>query len=424
MNFTSSSQTYRAVMHFCHILAICLVGCNTLMGQIYQFHDSPDHQAEQLPLDIPFSYENGFIIVEVKLHHVLPLRFVFDTGAEYTILTDKTLLSLFNLEPDRTFTLLGADMQTYLYADLFRGIHLQVGSYAFPGRDILVTHEDYFQFQQHTGSQVHGILGADILQRYVVSIDYKRNRIKLLPSGYSIKAQSRYEIPMSVVRNRPYIQVAAAIGRDAAHQQLKLLLDSGAALGLLLMSGRDSFIVIPENARESVLGIGLGGAILGAQGRLPMLSIGATEFSDVPVSFQYVAEYRDTTFLQGRQGLLGNAILERFKVILDFPGGRAFFIPNRRSNKPFPVNRSGLFVIVSGLELDRYIISSVASDSPGEAAGLRAGDEILAIGWLNKSWLSLTLINRYFQKKKGTSLRIRYRRGQEKNTTHLILGDY
>lgn len=418
------SCTNRSFIHICHILAMCLVVCNPLIGQIYQFHESPDHQADQLPFDIPFSYENGFIIVDVKLHHVLPLRFVFDTGAEYTILTDKTLLSLYNLKPDRTFTLLGADMQTYLYADLFRDIHLQVGNYSFPGRDILVTHEDYFQYQQHTGSYVHGILGADILQRYIVSIDYKKNRIKLLPSDQSIKAQSLYGMPMTVIRNRPYIQVSAAIGQGAGNQQLKLLLDSGAALGLLLISGRDSMIVIPENARESVLGIGLGGLILGAQGRLPMLSIGATEFTDVPVSFQYIAEYRDTLFLSGRQGLLGNAILERFKVILDFPGGRAFLIPNRHSNKPFPVNRSGLFVIVSGPRLDRYIISSVAPGSPGEAAGLKVGDEILGIGWQNNSWLSLTLINRYFQKKKGTSLRIRYRRGPEKNTTNLILGDY
>ena len=42
-------------------------------------------------VEIPFEYVNNFIIVNVVFNRLFPLKFVFDTGAENTILTRKEI---------------------------------------------------------------------------------------------------------------------------------------------------------------------------------------------------------------------------------------------------------------------------------------------------------------------------------------------
>ena len=40
-------------------------------------------------IDIPFEYTNNFIILTVHFNGLLPLKFIFDTGAEHTILSKR-----------------------------------------------------------------------------------------------------------------------------------------------------------------------------------------------------------------------------------------------------------------------------------------------------------------------------------------------
>ena len=71
---------------------------------------------------VPFSYENGFVVVELRFNGIWPLRFIIDTGAEYTILTQREIAEILGLESEREFTLIGADMQTLIKASLIRNI--------------------------------------------------------------------------------------------------------------------------------------------------------------------------------------------------------------------------------------------------------------------------------------------------------------
>ncbi|MEN9415281.1 MAG: hypothetical protein RLZ62_1585, partial [Bacteroidota bacterium] len=83
----------------------------------------------RLPPDVrqtvwPFEYVNNFIVVTVTLNGTIPLKMIFDTGAEHTVLCRRELSDLLGIRYEREFRLLGADMKTELIAYLARNVRL------------------------------------------------------------------------------------------------------------------------------------------------------------------------------------------------------------------------------------------------------------------------------------------------------------
>lgn len=386
-------------------------------------------EAQQIPavgrtIRIPFTYENGFLVVEVLFHHVFPLRFILDTGAEYTLLTHREISELLRFVPERTFSLIGADLATRVEADLIRGVDLELGGHAFPGRDILVTHDDYFRIHVCTGTPIHGIIGADILKPFVVRIDYRRKEVLLTTSSQYRVPSGAESIPLEIVRNKPYVSLPYQQTATDTATQIRLLLDTGAALSLLLLTDSHDAIRLPDRAVHGTLGVGLGGFIMGARGRIEAFGTPPINSRHLIANFQDIREYPDTSFLNGRHGLIGNRWLEQFLVILDYPGKRLHLVPGKSGRKEPPTDRSGLFVLASGAYLDRFVIHEVVPGSPGDLAGLLPGDEIRAINGWPAAWRKLTGIQRCLQGKPGKVQTINIIRGGMPMKVHLTLADY
>ncbi|MCB0614677.1 MAG: clan AA aspartic protease, partial [Phaeodactylibacter sp.] len=135
-------------------------------------------------IDIPFDYVNGFIIVNITFDQAFPLRFIFDTGAEHTILSKREITDLLNVNYLRRFPIIGADLSKELYAYLVQGIEIKVGNIIAKNRSVLVLEEDYFRFEEYAGIDVQGILGSDFFRRFVVKINYSRHVISLYDPQY------------------------------------------------------------------------------------------------------------------------------------------------------------------------------------------------------------------------------------------------
>ena len=68
----------------------------------------------------------------------------------------------------------------------------------------------------------------------------------------------------------------------------KILLDSGAALSLLLDIEKEDEIKIPENAVPGNIGRGLGGDLIGYWGMVDHLKINEFELQSIPSNFQLI----------------------------------------------------------------------------------------------------------------------------------------
>ncbi|RME99363.1 MAG: PDZ domain-containing protein [Bacteroidetes bacterium] len=362
-------------------------------------------------VELPFEYENNFIIIKTVLNSILPVRFIFDTGAENTVLINRELADLIAVNYQRQVTIYGADLRTELKAYVGTGIHFEFNEQLrIANQTILVLEEDYFQFGTFAGINVHGIIGADLLRRFVVKIDYQRRKITLQdPSRFRPPRPTDYhKIPVDFSRHKPYITLSGDVF-DYQGQQLKLLMDTGANLSLLLYTNRqDSLAALPDNLIPTHIGMGLGGQLNGFVGRTARVELGDYTLQNVLTNFQDVTSLLtiDSSLLNDRHGIIGNKILDRFTLIIDYIREEVYARSNRHFTDEFVYDRSGLSLAANTAGGLHYIVIYVTPNSPAAEAGIQVGDEIRRINGLPTYILSLEDIIMRLQRKPGKRIKV------------------
>ncbi len=357
-------------------------------------------------IDIPFEFTNNLILVNVTFGRLFPLKFIFDTGAENTILSKREVTDALGFDYEREFKIMGSDLQAELTAYLVRGVYLNIEDMVAPNHSMLVLQEDYFNFEELLGIKVDGILGADIFRGLTVKIDYQRQVITLSKASSSKIKKDGFEVlPILIEKNKPYLQTTVRTQADSI-VKVKLLLDTGAMLSLLLNSDSHPSLQPPENTIQGQIGAGLGGFLTGHLGRVNALSLGDLMCTQVVTNFQSYQLGMDSIKMKGRNGIIGNEILSRFLVIIDYPGQKLYLQPNRRYKNEFEVDKSGLVIIASDYKLKKFTVHSVITNSPAMEAGMLKGDEIRSINGKPISFFNLEKINKLLRKKEGKKIKI------------------
>lgn len=404
------------------IISIFLLTCLLLPlnGSAQAGFSMPEHTKQ---MDIPFEYVNNFIIVTLVFNGTLPLKMIFDTGAEHTILSKREISDLLGVRYEREFRLMGADLKTELVAYLARNIRLEAQGLPFvaPKEDILVLQEDYFRFEEYAGVSVHGILSAQAFARYIFKINYQRKVITVYDrEGYHMRDPGFQQFPVEVFRNKLYLYTDVSF-RPETRTRVKLLLDTGAGLPLLLFSNADSLVHPPANVISSNIGMGLGGYLEGFVGRTPGLHIGDFHQQGIVTYFQTLDTSRDLSYLNQRNGLIGNLLLSRFQVIFDYYGGSVWLKPSKLFKSNYTFDRSGLQLVAGGVGLDEFTVQSVVAGSPAEEVGVLPGDQIVRVGLTPVSFFGLTELIRKFQQKPGKKIKLTLLRNGKKLKKTIVL---
>jgi predicted metalloprotease with PDZ domain len=91
----------------------------------------------------------------------------------------------------------------------------------------------------------------------------------------------------------------------------------------------------------------------------------------------YIKDVFNVTSYPFTGGLIGNDLLRRFNMIINYPHREIHLLPNGRFKEPFDYTYTGLGVYyVDG----KIMVEDVIKDSPADKAGFKIGDEVFW-GW-------------------------------------------
>lgn len=361
---------------------------------------------------IPFKYVHNFIIIEAKIYGLLPVQFIFDTGAEHVILFKKEYTDLLQIPYDKRIPILGSDLSQEVYALIARNGVIQVNGLPPKPHDLLVLEEDYFDLDEMIGTQVAGLIGGGFFRNLVVRIDYRKHQIQLFdprgfetPDGYTT-------VPVRIKTNKPYVNAEASL-MDGTVVQVDLLVDTGAGVPLLLHTNSHPSLHVPEQFIKGRLGLGLGGYLEGYVGRISQLAVGDFQFPGVLTSFQDVDEAWLSDPEKFRNGILGNELLSRFDVYFDYNHGQMLLRPYRKNQQEFTMDRSGLVLFAFGPDFNRFVVREIIENSPAAEANFQTDDIVLKIRGTSAKYFTLDAINQILQKKPGTRVKVVIQRGSD-----------
>jgi predicted aspartyl protease len=354
---------------------------------------------------IPFEIYNNLIVIDVLLNKSMPLKFILDTGVRTTVLTEKSLTDMLQLEYARKITIPGAGGEKLVDAFVVNNVSLNIGEIEGNGHALLVLETDLLQLKNYLGVNVHGILGYELFSRFVVDINYDEKKVTFYnPATY--KKRGKYiEIPITVEDTKPYIE-ANIIIRDSTLVKAKFMLDTGASHTMLLDERSSDDIYVPEPNISTTLGRGLAGDIYGEIARIDKMWVDKFNFDGVITTFPNADSYEVSLKSTFRNGTLGGGMMMRFHIIFDFVNSKIYVRKGREYRRPFEYNLSGLVIKAKGVYLRKYEIDNVRESSTAEAAGLKKGDEITKINGFRTDDLNLEEVMGRLNVKANKKLRL------------------
>ena len=360
-----------------------------------------------------FTSVQNFIILDIKLENTLPTKFIFDTGSEYTIIIKKELAYILNMDYFKSIPLYGSDLSKQVFAFISRNAELNIENQLLIRSNVLVLEEDFLHLDEMLGIQIDGILGANVFNRYVLHINNRRNYIEFIKKNHFFPGKDYYPIPITINKSKPYLITTIRSGGEV-EQELKFLIDSGSAIPLLIYNNTLDHLKLPETLVPGNLGIGLGGLLTGHMGIIDHFQLGKYEFNNLITSFQELNIDSIGHLNLNRNGLIGNSMLSRFDVFIDYPGSMLYLKPNKKYNERFRVDRSGLVLIGTGPNFNRILVQKVIPGSPADDAGVKSGDVIHRFNHVPSYIINLNRINFRLGGKIGKKINLTLIRDGEK----------
>jgi hypothetical protein len=120
----------------------------------------------------------------------------------------------------------------------------------------------------------------------------------------------------------------------------------------------------------------------GMAGRLQMrltvikeLKLGPYRFFNVP-TYLYKDDYNVMSY-PFAGGLIGNELLRRFNMTINYGQREIHLLPNQHYSEPFDYAYTGLGIYYID---DKVMVEDVIPNSPAEKAGFKVGDQIYSMG--------------------------------------------
>lgn len=271
----------------------------------------------------------GLILVSVTVAGSPPLDFVLDSGANQSSVTDPILAWALGLEVTDTGLArgVGSGATRVVVADeicvRIDGIEVL--------RTPLVVHDIGTRLKEAAGREIHGFLGADLFERFVVEINPVGRRLLLHdPETFEYRGRGSI-VPLEVVDHRPVVQAMVTVKEGGKEVPVRLVADTGSGRSLALITKSRRHLKPPakQSKGASVGVVGLTEVVLASTRSLTLGSITA---SNVETAWMKAFSLPAVRNIENLNGILGNRFLGQLRTIFDYRRGRLILEPYGRAS--------------------------------------------------------------------------------------------
>lgn len=320
--------------------------------------------------DLPFTVEHGKYVVTVETA-VGPRRFIFDTGASQTTVSEKLCRELGLSAVGRSAT---SDFEGHRYpVDRVRIPALRMGDATYKNVWAILLPDSSYIFRC---LGFDGLVGSDLLRGFVVRMPNPDSTITLATDRRLVGNPDRAAGIRMVGKSRPVIPVHAGNGKR--RMKAYVLFDTGSASLFKCRYGDSRALDEAGVLRDARYTVGHSGN-LGWTNRsvvreaihalVPEFEIAGNKLRGVPLEVTH-----------GTTNKIGCGLFRWGTVVIDFPARRFWLLPH--AEQPAPPDAS-VQNVTATLDGGRLVVGQVWDESLAEVVA--PGDRIVRLGTVDVS---------------------------------------
>jgi len=311
----------------------------------------------------------GIILIKAQLDHFSDsLFFVLDTGSGGISLDSATVkrLNLPVAKSEKTIRGIAGIRNV----DFTNNHDLAIPGMKAENLDFHIN--DYDLLTSVYGQKIDGVIGYSFFRRYIVKIDYDEKLIEVYTPG-------NYRYPRGGYLMKPNfttLPLQAAQIEDGRLIASRFIFDTGAGLCFLLSKDftEDSSVFKSSRKFYPTQAEGLGGKKQMELTVIKSVKIRPYKFRKVPVHI--FNDIFNVTQYPTLGGIMGNDLLRRFNIVLNYPEQSIHIKPNTHFKEQFDYSYTGLGIYLINGEIR---VIDVIKGSPGERAGFLPDDIIFSV---------------------------------------------
>ena len=318
---------------------------------------------------VPFVFEDNSIVLQVRVNNSRPMKFFFDTGAGMSVMNVQRAAGL-NLKKADSLKANGVGGSVKGY--LAKGATLSVAGVTVRNQPMAILPVEF----PCEAQDVAGIIGYHFINSFVVEIDYEAKTITLSdPSSYQYQGRGDL-IPLTLAGNTPRVRARISLPDGPGFEGL-FEIDTGSDGVLSINSPFVKKYALLESLKKQFDSThrGLGGETKTVDVRMGDFQLGRYVIPSLVVALSLDSEGSQAS--DTNDGPLGNEILRRFRMVIDYSRRRLMLEPNSHLSDPIEAGMSGIDFDTD--DCRPFKVTNVLEGSPAAEAGIKAGDEIVAL---------------------------------------------
>ena len=230
------------------------------------------------------------------------------------------------------------------------------------------------------GDFADGIIGLDYFSNKALEINYQRNYIKIHDKTDSLLLFQYTKIQCENIKKKLYVPLSFKIN-DNITISGKFILDLGCGGSVLLTRPVALKYKLNKNIKNKVRYYtkygGVGGESESYTFIAKSIDIGGYKLKHFEAD--YSTDKSGALSSTKHAGLLGNEILERFDLIIDFTTSCLYIKPNATFADTFKFSQLGFSYVDRSKTLGALMVTGFFENSQAEKSGLRIDDKIIEI---------------------------------------------